>query len=333
MIDVKDQIPIQQYINDILGVYPTFSTWNDAKRIPFTIRSDYDFAELSLLGRKFVAFWLNGKKFSVAKVAKHFTWINQQYNCQGIFIAQRLEAYNRKRLIEKKVPFIIPGNQCYLPDFGFDLREHMRQLRLKLPKLLSPTAQLVLLANLLGQLPDKIWTATTLAKMINSTKMTLSRMTEELESHDLIEVRQEGREKQLRFKENGRALWEKAQPILRSPVQQRVYAENLAPIQGWGSIAGLNALSELTMIARPDRQIRALTKSQWKLCQTNVQLKMIPESSADLANVEFEIWKYDPDLLSNSGIVDPLSLYLSLANSDDERVENALSELLENMQW
>jgi hypothetical protein len=163
--------------------------------------------------------------------------------------------------------------------------------------------------------------------------MTKSRVTEELERHGLIEVRQKQREKQIHFKENGRMLWEKSRPLLRSPIQKRVYADYRGSILGWGTIAGLNALSELTMIARPDRQVRALTSSQWNIRPSSVSLKVIPESSNDLANIEFEIWKYDPLLLRDSGIVDPLSLYLSLADTDDERIESALDELLENMSW
>ncbi len=29
--------------------------------------------------------------------------------------------------IAQKVPFIVPGNQLYLPDLGLDLREYFRQ--------------------------------------------------------------------------------------------------------------------------------------------------------------------------------------------------------------
>lgn len=38
----------------------------------------------------------------------------------GVYILQGLEAYNRKRLIQQKGPFIVPGNQLYLPDLGID---------------------------------------------------------------------------------------------------------------------------------------------------------------------------------------------------------------------
>ncbi|GEM_PF-3944963 len=42
--------------------------------------------------------------------------------------------------------------------------------------------------------------------------------------------------------------------------------------------------------------------------------------------MEIEIWKYDPELFAREGVVDPLSLYMSLKDTKDERVEMALEQ-------
>jgi DNA-binding MarR family transcriptional regulator len=322
---------VRLYLGETLGIRPSFTEWEDSDRLPYTIRSGYDFCEISLLDRQFVAISpKDGEEFSAAKLAKHIAWIDQHYQKAGLFIAIGLEAYNRKRLIEQKIPFIVPGNQIYLPDLGIDFREHLRKVRKK-PRQLSPSAQVVLLAKLLGKLTTEVWTATLLAEIFRSTKMTMSRVIDELEGNELIEARSEGREKQIHFKVTGRELWEKAQPILRSPIQKRVFVEKT----DWsiGTIAGLSALSEQTMIVEPSRKVRALTSKEWKSLQIDANLRIIPEASYDLAPIELEIWKYDPKVLSKSGLVDPLSLYLSLAHTDDERVEGALHDLLEDLRW
>ena len=44
-----------------------------------------------------------------------------------VYVTGALASYERKRLIEQKVPFMVPGNQLYLPDLGIDLREYFRQ--------------------------------------------------------------------------------------------------------------------------------------------------------------------------------------------------------------
>ncbi|MCK7468892.1 MAG: hypothetical protein MZU91_12730 [Desulfosudis oleivorans] len=44
-----------------------------------------------------------------------------------VYVTRTLASYERKRLIEQKVPFLVPGNQLYLPDLGIDLREYFRK--------------------------------------------------------------------------------------------------------------------------------------------------------------------------------------------------------------
>jgi hypothetical protein len=46
-----------------------------------------------------------------------------------------------------------------------------------------------------------------------------------------------------------------------------------------------------------------------------------------------ECWAYDPRLLSDGPTVDRLSLYLSLRGTHDERIEKALTDLLEDLPW
>jgi hypothetical protein len=51
-----------------------------------------------------------------------------------------------------------------------------------------------------------------------------------------------------------------------------------------------------------------------------------------------EVWKYEPKILSNefkinNNAVDPLSLYLSIKNNYDERIEMAMEQLIEKIIW
>ena len=46
-----------------------------------------------------------------------------------------------------------------------------------------------------------------------------------------------------------------------------------------------------------------------------------------------EVWRYDPKLLGNNGIVDVLSLYLSLRETKDERVHKEINHLMTDRQW
>lgn len=46
---------------------------------------------------------------------------------------------------------------------------------------------------------------------------------------------------------------------------------------------------------------------------------------------KIEIWRYDPRPLAMNGRIDPLSLYMSLKDSPDARIQIALANLLEKV--
>ncbi len=51
-----------------------------------------------------------------------------------------------------------------------------------------------------------------------------------------------------------------------------------------------------------------------------------------------EVWKYDPlklvgEMPNDIAVVDPLSLYLSLKDSTDERIEMALEKIIKDYIW
>jgi Tfp pilus assembly protein PilO len=53
----------------------------------------------------------------------------------------------------------------------------------------------------------------------------------------------------------------------------------------------------------------------------------------DLHCNEIQVWSYDPKLFAVAGVVDRLSLFLSLRDEKDERVEAALEQMMKEMPW
>jgi DNA-binding MarR family transcriptional regulator len=219
----------------------------------------------------------------------------------------------------------VPGNQLYLPDLGIDLRERFRRPKVKTDMLCAP-AQAVLLAKLLRKPPIKAWTVTGLAECLNATKMSMSRAIDDLEAKGLVQILPQGRQKPIEFTAIGRDLWEKALPALASPVYKRVCLEK-TKLPGL-VFAGTSALSRLSMIASDTRQVYAISRAGWDLLRPSVTAVPVPD-----APVELEIWRYDPKLFSEDKAVDPLSLFLSMADENDERIEQAFERILEEFQW
>jgi len=46
-----------------------------------------------------------------------------------------------------------------------------------------------------------------------------------------------------------------------------------------------------------------------------------------------QVWRYDPHILSENGKVDKLSLYLSLRDNADDRIQIELENMLNEIKW
>lgn len=85
------------------------------------------------------------------------------------------------------------------------------------------------------------------------------------------------------------------------------------------------------LLAAPRVERRALPASQWK--RTARRLNLEPGDEFDDNRTEVETWTYDPAILSRGNLVDPLSLYLSVRDSSDERMQQAARSVLEQPSW
>jgi len=292
----------------------------------------YSFYEVELLNVQCLLMVdRNRPEQSPAVIRKHMKKVQDKWAGKIVYIRERVTSYNRKRLIEQKLPFVVPGNQMYLPMLGMDLREHFRNIRIEL-KRFKPSTQALFIYYILYCSPGTEITPTELAGGLRYTTMTMSRAFDELEDSGLVDITERGRERFLRFRESKRDTWEKAQQFLRSPVRKRQLIAPLHMDCQWPR-AGMTALAHYTMLSAPKIAVFALRNEEWKLLE---QQKVAKPAIREPGSYEVEIWKYAPTMFSKDGLVDPLSLYLSIKDSTeglDERVEIALDELLEGVLW
>ena len=319
------------YLREILGIEAVFSAFPDLRRLPLHITEAYEIGQCALSGKEFLALLAREAGPTPAAMARHSDWLHQKTGLRSLFVLETVGAYERKRLIESKIPFLAPGQQLYLPDLGLDLREQFRTPRRASFKI-SPAGQVVVLACLLRRIdPQSEFTGAGLAEQFGYTKMTMTRALDELRQLELVECQGERRFAKHHFLVTGRELWEKVRPVLRSPVKKRIYVDEWFP--GCDFKAGESALEELTMLAVPPHAIWAITSEEWKNIQKEPGLHLIPNVSKDMAHAEFEIWHYDPRLLAEKRLVDRLSLALSLSDIKDERVEISIDNLLGGVPW
>jgi hypothetical protein len=223
---------------------------------------------------------------------------------------------------------IIPGNQMYLPDLGIDLREYFIKKRSK-TVILGPSTQAVILYALTRKMTQPV-TPTQLAKDLGYSRMTMTRSLDEIESAELAEVSIAGRKRLVYFDKNRKNLWGKALPHLKTPVKENVWLKTMIdelPV----CQAGLTALACYSMLTPPQKKVYAASAKDWKAIKHKYPLEII--SCPDETGYELEVWSYSPGLFANGKIVDPFSLYLSLRDIKDERVESAMEEMMESVEW
>lgn len=320
----------EHYLRETLQITVAPKEWEDVGNLPFFLRDLYTFFQLTLLDVPcllMVARDTEGQ--TPATVRKQMAQVQSKWTGEVIYLCPTLSAYNRKRLIEQRVPFVSPGNQMYLPMLGIDLREHFRQTRISTPGKISPATQAVLIHALLQEKVQG-FTPSRLAYALGYTAMTLTRAFTELESLGLGAVFSVGRERVLSFGDNKKDLWERAQVFMRSPVKKRVFIH--PPADPWGGLpAGLSALAHKTMLAPPITSVYALGMNDWQAMQLYPGIEVLPHPEAGA--VEVEIWHYSPLLFQHEGVVDPFSLYLSLRDNTDERVQSALEKMMAEVLW
>ncbi len=269
------------------------------------------------------------------QVEKHAEIARSALGQNVAFVFPTLSTYDRKRLIQRRIPFIVPGRQTYLPMVMIDLREKSPTrpaIGGQRPEALSAPAQVLLLFHLQAKADSADWQLNQWADVLGYSRMTLSRVYRELLSADLCRPRGKGRQVVMRFSAEHRTLWEKATAYLRSPVaghcQARIPHRDGLPLYQ----AGASALARFSILAAGRAETFAMSSSRYRAALEDGKLIRVPYAEDD--TVVIERWHYAPGLLSsNRHVVDPLSLYLSLQQDQDERVQAALKEMLEALPW
>lgn len=300
--------------------------------LPLLLRSRFSFSIIELFGKSWcLALEKTSLHMSTAGEYERLAQTLQPLvDAPVVFVLPDLPSNSRNRMVQKGIPFIVPGTQVFLPGFLVDLRERFSRPRGRGKSSLSPTAQLTLLYHLerepLSGLPLK-----SISEKLHCSAMMLSKVKAELEEAGLCTSERTGRTMELKFAASGRELWDLALDRFTSPVKKRQWIQWPRKPGYPALLSGISALSRRTMLA--DDQIATYALGPRMLESWLAQGIMTICPDAELANVRIETWSYEPKLLGDNLLVDPLSLYLSLRDDDDERVQQQLARLIEEISW
>ena len=299
--------------------------------LPLFLRERFAFYRTDLFGHPWTMAleheaWETG---SPGEYEKQEQLLRPHVKAPVVFVLDAIDSITRQRLVQKGIPFIVPGTQCFLPGALVDFRERFPRKGGTGREKLSPAAQLVLLYHLQRQRLDGL-PLKEIAGKLHYSNMTLSKVKDELEEAGLCEVQRKGRTVSLRFVADDRELWDLAKEKLSSPVRKTLWVQWATP-EYPALRAGITALSEKTMIYEDRLPTCALSITMLEGWLKKGTVTRCPD--AEEANIKMEGWAYEPKLLGDNSNVDVLSLYLSLRDSLDERVQQALEELIKGDNW
>jgi len=174
-------------------------------------------------------------------------------------------------------------------------------------------------------------TLTELSDLFSFDKMTVFNAISELQELKLCETGLMGRNKNFHFIVQGKALWEKALPYLKNPIWHSHQVKLARVPDKMFFKSGMTALAHYSMIADNNYETYAVSQKTWKNVTANWALTEIPNPEED--SLSIEVWRGNPAILAENGIIDRLSAYLIFKEDADERVHASIDKILEDVKW
>jgi DNA-binding MarR family transcriptional regulator len=258
--------------------------------------------------------------------------IKEVFGVTPILAVRNMSWTNRSRLIENRINFVVPGRQLYLPDLMIDLRERFSAPNIPKDALL-PSAQSILLCWILRRNPDiEDYTQKQLAAELKYSPMTITNAVANLTHLNLCEIVGK-KPKHLRFLQPRAELWRRSLTLMVTPVSKSVFVDTLPEKMALYK-SNISALAHYTSINEGVQQYFAIGKQEFLTFKKDRDIVQLTDSEG---RYRLELWKYDPGIPAEKTaverVVDPLSLYLSLRENRDERIEKARDSLVGDRIW
>jgi DNA-binding MarR family transcriptional regulator len=268
---------------------------------------------------------------AASQLDQHVRQLRELLQAPVIVALPEIAPGERKQLIAQNVAFVVPGRQLFAPQMGMILSERFGIEPRREQASVSPATQALLIWFLNHHPVTETWHPFEEAAVLGYAGMTATRAMRELLQFNLFELEVRGRAKYLKLMGTRRELWEKAKPHLRTPVLKTLWTYDHrileVPDMRW---AGESALARMTMVNEPPQQVLAVTAEAIQQAR-QAGIFFEPREIAD--GIAVQVWRYLPGIRVKEKTVDPLSLWLSLKDNRDNRIQMALDEIEEKFLW
>jgi len=315
-------LSIENYLKNTIGIDVTIETLlpNKQKVLPFFILQTYSLYITKLFKHQVIFLEKkDNENLTPDQYLKQTALVENAYDLPVVLILNQLEAYKRKRLIEKQIAFIVPDKQMFIPQLFIDFKEFRNTVKKRGSKLL-PAAQCLLFYHLLKEDLNEI-NLKTIAEKLNYAPMSITRAVKDFKEKKICATK--GRkEKTIVFEKKNQELWQTTLPYLQNPIKKKIFTDNYHDLY---IKSGINALTFYTNIADEENNCFAISTDDFNYLRKKGKINLLQKGEGKIC---LEVWKYPPVLLAQNNIVDPLSLYLIFKENDDERIQMEIEPLV-----
>lgn len=309
-----------EYLNHVLGIRIVYKG-DVRKSLPNFICTRYQVQEVTLDGKNAVFVYPKKELEAINAIKKHMARIERTENAPAVLVPDQLTYRQKEYLLRDHIPFIVEGKQIYLPFMAVYLQERGDGEK-QTAMAMIPSAQILLLYYIYHGCGELL--TSDASQKLDFTATSISRASRQLAEMGLVQTEKRGVQKVIFSDKSPEELFMAAKSYMSNPIKRTVYVPK-TEIKKELPVSGYSALSEYTMLNSPAVESRATVSiAEWERVASGRL-----QNSEDQCAVE--LWRYDPRKLSAGECVDRLSLALSLFEDRDERIEEAVEEMLEQV--
>ena len=311
---------MEKFLKDIFGIDAVCRKFYDFAGLSHLLVDAYEYILVEINEVKFVAIAPIYEQPTIPTLVNHMKKISSAKNLPVVYHPRSLTYSKMKGLLQQKVPFIVDAKQAYMPFLGMFLQavsdEKNEKVKFSLP------AQLLAMMYLYSREPFLYIKKA--VEFLPYSAMSITRAMRELEVSELFYVEKDKQNKVLRSQLAKQELFEELKARFNSPIWKRGYIDNGCVAKEM-VLAGEDALAEKSMLANT-------LPAKYAAYKKNVDVSTLHNELLDSKKQsELQLWSYNPLLFSQLDIPDPISLVVSLMYVHDERVNQALDGIMEEV--